>query len=166
MIIQTHRKLLECHRTLEKQVFQKLKNVTNVQYPAILFNRRYLYISIGRLKEGKFFFSGRQNEEIWWCWVWGVFFSSKDSFALPYLETSKKVFPKDLVWFWTTKGSKKWFSRAAIFLPRRNPMGFEKVGHEDWTISRNFFFSKNPIPNFRGLYLDEYWADFSETPPD
>ena len=28
------------------------------------------------------------------------------------------------------------------------------------------FFSKNPRPNFRGLYLDEYWADFSETSPD
>ena len=87
-------------------------------------------------------------------------------FALTISETSNKHSDKFFSTFAVDKMSKPNFSRACIFLARCNSMAFAKVPSKDWPLSRKKKNQKNPRPNFRRLYLSEYWADFSETPPD
>ena len=96
----------------------------------------------------------------------GCHFDDFFFFALNISETSNKHSDKFFSTFEVDKRSKPDFSRASIFFALCNSMAFAKAPCKDWPLSRNKKKSKNPRPNFRRLYLSEYWADFSETSPD
>ena len=70
-------------------------------------------------------------------------FSSKTFFAPKCSRTPIKASKNVSAMFGTGKRDKNRSSRPFIFWLPSNPMAFEKVCHEEWPLSRNFFFKKN-----------------------